>query len=74
VTGTLTLTAAAINAGAKTFEKELKASGGAVGGVILGGITEAVAGGAADIVKRLADALAPSVAKILENNARRSGQ
>lgn len=74
VSGALTLTAAAINTGAKTFEKELKAAGGAVGGVILGGINEAVTGGASDIVKRLADALAPSVAAILANNARRTGE
>jgi hypothetical protein len=74
VSGALTLTAAAINTGAKTFEKELKGAGGAVGGVILGGITEAVTGGASDIVKRLADALAPSVAAILANNARRTGE
>ena len=74
VSGALTLTAAAFLTGAKTFEKELKASGGAVGGVILGGITEAVTGGAPDIVKRLADALAPSVADILARNARRTGE
>lgn len=74
VKGTLTLTAAAINTGAKTFEKELKGAGGAVGGVILGGITEAVTGGAPDIVKRLAESLAPTVADILARNARRSGE
>ena len=74
VSGALTLTAAAINTGAKTFEKELKGAGGAVGGVILGGITEAVTGGAPDIVKRLAESLAPTVADILARNARRSGE
>ena len=74
VSGTLTLTAAAINAGAKTFEKELKASGGAVGGAILGGITEAVTGGAPDIIKRLAEALSKPVADILARDGRRTGE
>lgn len=73
VSGALKLTAVAINTGAKTFEKELKGAGGAVGGVILGGITEAVTGGAPDIVKRLAESLAPTVADILARNARRTG-
>ena len=74
VSGTLTHTAAAINAGAKTFEKELKASGGAVGGAILGGITEAVTGGAPDIIKRLAEALSKPVADILARDGRRTGE
>ena len=73
VTGTLTLTAAAINAGAKTFEKELKSAGGSVGGAILGGITEAVTGGAPDIIKRLAEALSKPVADILARDGRRTG-
>jgi hypothetical protein len=74
VSGALTLTASAITKGAKTFEKELKASGTVVGGVVLGGITEAVVGGAPDIVNRLASALAPTVADILARNARRTGE
>ena len=74
VSGTLTLTAAAINAGAKTFEKELKGAGGAVGGAILGGITEAVTGGAPDIIKRLAEALSKPVADILARDGRRTGE
>ena len=74
MSGALTLTASAITKGAKTFEKELKASGTVVGGVVLGGITEAVVGGAPDIVNRLASALAPTVADILARNARRTGE
>ena len=74
VDGMLKTTASAINAGAKTYAQQLKTSGGSVGGIILDGITTAVTDGAPDIVKKLAESLAPSVAKILENNARRSGQ
>jgi len=67
------MTASSILLGAKTFEKELMAAGGGVWGKVMAGIDEAVDNSAPDIINRLADKIAPSVAAILARNARRTG-
>lgn len=71
--GAVAMTASSITLGAKTFEKELMASGGAIWGKVLAGIDEAVDKSSPDIVNRLADKIAPSVAAILARDSRRTG-
>jgi hypothetical protein len=52
----------------------LQGAGRGVGAQILAGIDEAVKGGANDIINNLALRLAPSVARIIAQQGRRTGE